>query len=223
MSERRLPMPLQDPSFNQVRLRRQQQSHEYVVPSSQFVTLPNTSFTQRQMMNNAHRNSYKKKRFSLPPPTIREEDEMLFSDPITVRNCEDDDEEDIPLAVLAYRKGFKVPVKANDSIPLIQQQKHVYPNENIQAAAFEYPHPYYYMNPCFNNSSTNNTIPAHSQQPPSLYQLNSNSSGSSFSASSSNSSLSSIENNNSSKRTNHNSTNTKNRTLKYARRQSSHI
>lgn len=192
---------LQDPSFNQVKLRKQHQLHEYVVPSSQSPTLP-TNLSHTHIMKNT-RNSYKKKRFSLPPPTIREEEEILFSESITVRNeppCSEEDDEDIPLAVLAYRRGFKVPVKVNHA-------QHVYPNENLQG--FEYPHHYYFMNPCY-ISPTNVDYHNHKH---SLYKLSDNS-GLSFSPSSSNSSLSSIENT---------PRRSKSSASKYIRRQSSHI
>ncbi|GAA5798636.1 hypothetical protein HPULCUR_004041 [Helicostylum pulchrum] len=93
-----------DPSFNQVRIRNQKPTHQYVIPSTNFATIPN-NHVQSRIMRNAHN----RRRISLPPSIREEEDDK-----------DEEDEEDIPLAILAYRKGFITP----DSLPLVQDLQH---------------------------------------------------------------------------------------------------
>ncbi|KAG2235567.1 hypothetical protein INT48_002341 [Thamnidium elegans] len=90
-----------DPSFNQVKIRNQKPTHQYVIPSN-FATIPNNP-VQSRIMRNAHN----RRRVSLPP-SIKEED------------VDEENEEDIPLAILAYRKGFITP----DNLPLVQDLQH---------------------------------------------------------------------------------------------------
>jgi hypothetical protein len=110
---------IKDPSRHQVKLRKINQQHEYVVPSS-FATIP-TNNVQKRIM----RNAYNRKRISFPP-SIKEEDEDL-----AVETAIDEDE-DIPLAVLAYKKGFIVPNRIENVFPLIQHIPHHFPGKHIR-------------------------------------------------------------------------------------------
>jgi hypothetical protein len=181
------------PSSNKIRspsprhqVKHRKQSVEYVVPSR-----PKTSIIPAQTRLNV-RNAHHKQRFSLPP-SIREEDDeddddMSMNEPIIIRNnvCQHDDEDEIPLAFLAYRKGYMVPENNNNIIPIIQPS-----NNNRRKQNLSQHHPNYYGN------STGFTLPVPNklyhpnmtQQQPRFYQM----SDLTHSPSSSNSSLSSVE------------------------------
>jgi hypothetical protein len=213
---------IRDPSSNRVRVRKPPPSHEYVVPSN-FATIP-TNNVQKRMMKNAYyhhnRNISNRQRLSLPPSIKEEENEdddvildtrrhRHHSYPVAIM---DDEDEDIPLAVLAYRKGFVVPDKAENVFPLVQHiPSHQHQPPFLQQNQRSY---YRYSDPCLPpnsilhyppppsmiNYATNNRHPSFSKKEkfmPSFYQLQQNGSYSSSSSSnsSSNSSLSSLGNN----------------------------
>ncbi|KAL7333723.1 hypothetical protein PS15p_202587 [Mucor circinelloides] len=111
------PIILKNPSSDKVRIRKSKRSHEYVVPFN-FATIP-TNHTQSRIMKSAHTNAYRK------IPSIKEQDEYETEDddesmPKTPIVDDDEDDENIPLAMLAFQKGFVVPDKVEHVYPLIQ-------------------------------------------------------------------------------------------------------
>lgn len=138
---------LKNPSYQQVKTR---PKHDYVVPMNTFPCLPTLSSRTRMLRNGQYT-----RRISFPP-SIKEEDE--------------EDEEDIPLALLAYKKGLIVPDSNSTLYPLVQHC--------IQQPTMKRHHYYHY--PTF-------ILPP--SDPPQLYHRNnSNQSSSSLSSSSSGSS-----------------------------------
>ncbi|GAN09175.1 hypothetical protein MAM1_0249d08697 [Mucor ambiguus] len=121
---------LKDPSSDKVKIRRAKHTHEYVVPSH-FATIP-TNHTQSRIMKNAHVNTH------LKIPSTKEQDEYETEDddehmPKTPIGDIDEDDEDIPLAMLAFRNGFVVPDKVEHVYPLIQHVPQVMPIESAKS------------------------------------------------------------------------------------------
>lgn len=106
---------LKDPSTDKVRIRETKRFHEFVVPSN-FATIP-TNHTQSRIMRNAHINTHRR----IPSTKeleydTEEDDDHMPTTPIS----DEEDDENTPLAVLAFRKGFVVPDKVENVYPLIQ-------------------------------------------------------------------------------------------------------
>lgn len=96
--------------------RNPRQSQEYIVPPH-FVTIP-TNNIQKRIMKNVQ-NTRNRRRISFPPSIKEEnEDEEMSVQPQTAA-AEDIDDEDVPLAILAYRKGLSVPDRIESAFPVI--------------------------------------------------------------------------------------------------------
>ena len=123
-----------------VRTRETKRSHEFVVPSN-FATIP-TNHTQSRIMRNAYIGTHRKiTSIKEQVEYNNEEDDDDDHMPTTPIGDEENDE-NIPLATLAFQKGFVVPDKVENVYPLIQHIPQAMPlkyveNKYSQSHAFD--------------------------------------------------------------------------------------